>query len=65
MQFIKMHGIGNDYVYVNGFEESVTDPVSLAPVIADRHTGVGGDGCDDDDDDDASDGYSDESFEDV
>ncbi len=44
MQFIKMHGIGNDYVYVNGFEESVTDPVSLAPVIADRHTGVGGDG---------------------
>lgn len=44
MQFIKMHGIGNDYVYVNGFVETVTDPVALAPVIADRHTGVGGDG---------------------
>lgn len=44
MQFIKMHGIGNDYVYVNGFVESVTDPVALAPIIADRHTGVGGDG---------------------
>lgn len=44
MQFIKMHGIGNDYVYVNGFVESVDDPAALAPVIADRHTGVGGDG---------------------
>jgi diaminopimelate epimerase len=44
MQFIKMHGIGNDYVYINGFVESVVDPAALAPVIADRHTGVGGDG---------------------
>lgn len=44
MRFIKMHGIGNDYVYVNGFTESISDPVALAPVIADRHTGVGGDG---------------------
>lgn len=44
MRFIKMHGIGNDYVYVNGFEETVDDPVSLAPRIADRHFGVGGDG---------------------
>jgi diaminopimelate epimerase len=39
-----MHGIGNDYVYVNGFEQEVADPAALAPVIADRHTGVGGDG---------------------
>ena len=44
MRFIKMHGIGNDYVYVNGFTEEVRDPVALAPIIADRHTGVGGDG---------------------
>ncbi|MBI1372758.1 MAG: diaminopimelate epimerase [Phycisphaera sp.] len=44
MRFTKMHGIGNDYVYVNGFDEKVADPTSLAPVIADRHTGVGGDG---------------------
>ncbi len=44
MRFTKMHGIGNDYVYVNGFEETVDDPASLARVIADRHTGVGGDG---------------------
>ena len=39
-----MHGLGNDYVYVNGFEERVDDPAALAPRIADRHTGVGGDG---------------------
>jgi diaminopimelate epimerase len=44
MRFIKMHGIGNDYVYVNGFAERVGDPAGLAPLIADRHTGVGGDG---------------------
>ena len=44
MQFTKMHGIGNDYVYVNGFEERVSDPQALAGRIADRHTGVGADG---------------------
>jgi diaminopimelate epimerase len=44
MRFIKMHGIGNDYVYVNGFAEQVDDPVSLAVKISDRHMGVGGDG---------------------
>jgi diaminopimelate epimerase len=44
MRFIKMHGIGNDYVYVNGFAEQVTDPESLAVKISDRHMGVGGDG---------------------
>lgn len=44
MRFTKMHGIGNDYVYINAFEENVADPAKLAPVIADRHTGVGGDG---------------------
>ncbi len=46
MQFTKMHGIGNDYVYLNGFDPGVVvaDPAALARVIADRHTGVGGDG---------------------
>ncbi len=44
MRFIKMHGIGNDYVYVNGFEQDVDDPAALAPRIADRHFGVGADG---------------------
>lgn len=44
MQFTKMHGAGNDYVYVNGFEQAVSDPAALAPVISDRHFGVGSDG---------------------
>lgn len=44
MKFIKMHGIGNDYVYVNGFIERVDDPARLAVAVADRHFGIGGDG---------------------
>jgi len=39
-----MHGIGNDYVYVDGFQESIEDAPSLARAIVDRHCGVGGDG---------------------
>lgn len=39
-----MHGIGNDYVYINCFEEEVKDPARLAPIISDRHFGVGSDG---------------------
>jgi diaminopimelate epimerase len=45
MRFTKMHGIGNDYVYVDCFAQGVpADPVALARRIADRHRGVGGDG---------------------
>ena len=44
MKFTKMHGIGNDYVYVDGFKERVDDPAALAVKVADRHFGVGGDG---------------------
>jgi diaminopimelate epimerase len=44
MRFIKMHGIGNDYVYVDGFRETVEDPEALAVRLSDRHFGVGGDG---------------------
>jgi diaminopimelate epimerase len=45
MKFTKMHGAGNDYVYVNCFEEPLPpDPAALARRISDRHTGVGGDG---------------------
>lgn len=45
MQFVKMHGAGNDYVYVDCFRERPpADPAALAPRIADRHYGVGGDG---------------------
>lgn len=44
MKFTKMHGCGNDYVYVNCFEEKVNDPEKLAPIISDRHKGIGADG---------------------
>ncbi len=45
MQFTKMQGAGNDYVYVNCFEEPIPhDPGAVARRIADRHFGVGGDG---------------------
>ncbi len=44
MRFVKMHGIGNDYVFVDCFEQEVSAPAELAVRIADRHFGVGGDG---------------------
>ncbi len=44
MKFTKMQGIGNDYVYVNTFEERIGDPQKLAKALSDRHFGVGSDG---------------------
>jgi len=45
MKFTKMHGAGNDYVYVNCFTETLPEPAeTLAVKISDRHFGVGGDG---------------------
>ena len=44
INFTKMEGAGNDYVYVNLFEETVANPVELAREISHRHFGVGGDG---------------------
>jgi len=44
MNFTKMQGIGNDYVYVDCFAEQVDDPASLARAMSDRHFGVGADG---------------------
>lgn len=44
MKFTKMQGIGNDYVYVNCFEEHIDDPAALAVTISDRHFGIGSDG---------------------
>jgi diaminopimelate epimerase len=45
MRFTKMQGAGNDYVYINGFQESLPDDLNrLAISISDRHFGVGGDG---------------------
>ncbi|MBN2475713.1 MAG: diaminopimelate epimerase [Pirellulales bacterium] len=45
MRFTKMHGAGNDYVYVNCFEEPVPEnPAELARRVSDRHFGIGSDG---------------------
>src|SRR2546421_7585563 len=44
MKFTKMHGIGNDYVYVNGFDQSVENPSEVARKISDRRRGIGSDG---------------------
>ncbi len=42
--FVKMHGCGNDYIYVNCMEKRVSAPESLAVQLSDRHFGIGGDG---------------------
>ncbi len=44
MKFTKMHGCGNDYVYINGFEEKVENKSEAAIKLSDRHFGIGGDG---------------------
>ncbi len=44
MKFTKMHGAGNDYVYINCFTQSVDDPSQLAKLVSDRHFGIGSDG---------------------
>jgi diaminopimelate epimerase len=44
MKFTKMHGIGNDYIYVNGFEEHLDHPADVARAVSDRHFGIGSDG---------------------
>ena len=44
MKFTKMHGIGNDYVYVNCFKETVENPSEVAVKVSDRHFGIGSDG---------------------
>lgn len=44
MKFTKMHGCGNDYVYVNCFEERVENPGEVSRFVSDRHFGIGSDG---------------------
>lgn len=44
MKFTKMQGIGNDYVYVNCFQETVKNPCEVAKFVSDRHFGIGSDG---------------------
>ena len=43
-KFVKMHGAGNDYIYFDCLGEELTDPVSAAVRLSDRHKGIGGDG---------------------
>lgn len=44
MKFTKMHGTGNDYIYVNGFVEKIDNPTEFAIRWSDRHKGIGSDG---------------------
>ena len=44
MKFTKMHGCGNDYVYVNMFEEHIDNPAEMSIKVSDRHFGIGSDG---------------------
>jgi diaminopimelate epimerase len=44
LRFTKMHGIGNDYVYVDCFTQQVADPANLARRVSPRRTAVGADG---------------------
>jgi len=44
LPFTKMHGISNDYVYINAFATTVPNPATVARKVSDRRTGIGGDG---------------------
>lgn len=44
MRFTKMHGAGNDYIYVNAMQEQVDDASAMAIKLSDRHFGIGSDG---------------------
>jgi diaminopimelate epimerase len=44
LPFTKMHGLGNDYVYINAFKQEITDPAQLAREVSERHKGIGSDG---------------------
>lgn len=45
MKFVKMHGLGNDYVYINCFDEIVKNKSEVAKYVSDRHFGIGADGA--------------------
>lgn len=44
LEFTKMHGCGNDYIYINCFKQDINDMKNLAIKLSDRHFGVGADG---------------------
>lgn len=44
LKFTKMHGCGNDYIYINCFEQNIDDPSKLSCLLSDRRHSIGGDG---------------------
>ena len=44
LQFVKMHGAGNDYIYVDGMKQTIPNESETARKLSDRHFSVGGDG---------------------
>jgi diaminopimelate epimerase len=44
LTFTKMHGLGNDYVYINAFTQTIDNPAQLAIEVSERHKGIGSDG---------------------
>ncbi|MCX8123683.1 MAG: diaminopimelate epimerase [Spirochaetes bacterium] len=44
MPFTKLHGIGNDYIYINAIQHPIKNPKKLAQAMSNRHFGVGADG---------------------
>ena len=40
MRFTKMQGLGNDYIYINCFQEEVNNPSMAARALSDRHFGI-------------------------
>jgi diaminopimelate epimerase len=44
IQFTKMHGIGNDYIYLDCLDEVPANPAELSKILSDRHFSIGGDG---------------------
>ena len=44
MKFTKMHGCGNDYIYINGFEEKVDNPGKMSEMVSNVRFGIGSDG---------------------
>jgi len=44
MKFTKMEGCGNDYIYIDCFQENLTNPNELAIAMSERHFGIGSDG---------------------
>ena len=44
MEFTKMHGLGNDYIYINCLKEKIEQPAEFAKIMSDRNFGIGSDG---------------------